>query len=288
MRRSPWLLLAPYLFGLVALVLVPFAVTVGLAFTEYDLINPPSWVGIANFTALFGDPVFRMALSNSLWFTAIAVPLRLVIALGLALLLHRRSWFVGSARTAAALPTAVPEIAYGLLWLWLFNPVYGPINHVLTGPSGLLGRTPPAWLTLPNDARAGIIIMSLFTIGEMFVILVAARQALPRDVYELAAIEDATGWDVLRRITLPLLAPVLGLLLVRDTIMSLQLSFTPALVVTNGGPPPYATTYLSLFVYRNAFEYLRYGYAAAATLVMLLLTVAAVIVQWRLISNRRW
>ncbi len=288
MRRSPWLLLAPYLFGLVALVLVPFAVTVGLAFTEYDLINPPSWVGIANFTALFGDPVFRMALSNSLWFAAIAVPLRLVIALGLALLLHRRSWFVGSARTAAALPTAVPEIAYGLLWLWLFNPVYGPINHVLTGPSGLLGRTPPAWLTLPNDARAGIIIMSLFTIGEMFVILVAARQALPRDVYELAAIEDATGWDVLRRITLPLLAPVLGLLLVRDTIMSLQLSFTPALVVTNGGPPPYATTYLSLFVYRNAFEYLRYGYAAAATLVMLLLTVAAVIVQWRLISNRRW
>ncbi|WP_117209965.1 carbohydrate ABC transporter permease [Allorhizocola rhizosphaerae] len=280
-------MLAPYVFGLVALVLVPFAVTVVLAFTEYDLINPPVWVGWANFTELFDDPIFRMALGNSLWFAAIAVPLRLLIALGLALLLHRRSWFVGSARTAAALPAAVPEIAYGLLWLWLFNPVHGPINQLLAGPSALLGRTPPAWLTLPNDARAGIIIMSLFTVGEMFVILVAARQALPRDVYELAAIEDATGWDIFRRITLPLMAPALGLLLVRDTIMSFQLSFTPALVVTNGGPPPYATTYLSLFVYRNAFEYLRYGFAAAATLVMLALTVVAVLLQVRLLRRAR-
>ena len=186
-------------------------------------------------------------------------------------------------------PTAVPEIAYGLLWLWLLNPLYGPINQVLRlgGENGLtvLGRTPPQWLTDPTDARAAIILMSLFTIGETFIILLAARRALPPEVYELAAIEDATGWDVFRRITLPLMAPVLGLLLLRDTILSLQISFVPALVVTEGGPPPYATTYLSLFVYRNAFEYLRYGYAAAATLVMLVLTLVAVAMQWRLIRR---
>ena len=140
---------------------------------------------------------------------------------------------------------------------------------------------------MPNDARAAIIVMSLFTIGEMFVILVAARHALPRDAYELAEIEDATGWDIFRRITLPLLTPVLGLLLIRDTIMSLQLSFTPALVVTKGGPPPHSTTYLSLFVYRNAFEYLRYGYAAAATVIMLALTVVAVLIQARLLRRAR-
>jgi multiple sugar transport system permease protein len=104
-------------------------------------------------------------------------------------------------------------------------------------------------------------------------------------VYELAALEDATTWDVFRRITLPLLAPVLGLLLLRDTVASFQVSFVPALVVTGGGPPPYATTYLSLFVYRNAFEYLRYGYAAAATLVLLALTLIAVAVQWRLVRR---
>ncbi|MCW6003424.1 sugar ABC transporter permease [Micromonospora sp. CPCC 205371] len=283
-------MLAPYAVGMVALVLLPAAATLMLAFADYDLVQPPQWTGAGNFTELAGDGIFRTALVNSLVFAAVAVPLRLLIALGLALLLHRRARGVGTARTAAALPTAVPEVAYGLLWLWLFNPLYGPINQLLRvgGENGLtaLGRTPPQWLTDPTDARAAIIIMSLFTVGESFLVLLAARLVLPPEVYELAAVEDATGWDVFRRITLPLIAPVLGLLLVRDTILSFQVSFVPALVVTDGGPPPYATTYLSLFVYRNAFEYLRYGYAAAATMVMLVLTVAAVILQWRLL--RRW
>lgn len=289
MRRQLGLMLAPYLVGLVALVFLPAAATLALAFTEYDLVRPPQWRGTGNFTELAGDQIFRTALLNSLVFAAVAVPLRLVIALGLALLLHRRAPAVGAARTAAVLPAAVPEVAYGLLWLWLFNPLYGPINQLLRigGENGLtaLGRTPPQWLTDPTDARAAIILMSLFTIGESFVVLLAARLALPPEVYELAALEDATGWDVFRRVTLPLIAPVLGLLLVRDTILSFQMSFVPALVVTDGGPPPYATTYLSLFVYRTAFEYLRYGYAAAATLVMLLLTAAAVLLQWRLLRT---
>ncbi|MBA3719249.1 MAG: sugar ABC transporter permease, partial [Nocardioidaceae bacterium] len=118
-------------------------------------------------------------------------------------------------------------------------------------------------------------------------VLLTARQALPQEAYELAAVEDATGWDVFRRVTMPLLMPVLALLLLRDTILSLQLNFVPALVVTDGGPPPYATTYLPLFVYRTGFEYLRYGYAAAATVVMLALTVAIVLVQWRIIRRYR-
>jgi multiple sugar transport system permease protein len=290
-RRQLGLMLTPYVLGLVVLVLVPFAVTLALAFTDYDLIRPPVWSGAANFGELAGDPIFRTALVNSLVFAAIAAPLRLLIALGLALLLHRRVATGGPARAAAVLPTAVPEIAYGLLWLWLLNPLYGPINQILRlgGENGLtaFGRTPPQWLTDPTDARAAIILMSLFTIGETFVVLLAARRALPRDVYELAALEDATAWDVVRRVTLPLIAPVLGLLLVRDLIQSLQFSFVPALVVTDGGPPPYATTYVPLFVYRTAFEYLRYGYAAAATLIMLLLTVAAVAVQWRLLRRYR-
>jgi multiple sugar transport system permease protein len=105
-------------------------------------------------------------------------------------------------------------------------------------------------------------------------------------LFELAAVEDATWWDVVRRITLPLMAPVLLLLFLRDWILSFQLNFVPALIVTDGGPPPYATTYLPLFVYRTGFEYLRYGYAAAATLVMLALTALVVLLQWRIV--RRW
>lgn len=290
-RGQTALMLTPFVVGLVALVLVPAAVSVALSLTDYDLIGSVDFVGLANFAELADDDIFGTALMNTLVFAVIATPLRIFAALALALLLHRRAVGVGAARTAVVLPTAVPEIAYGLLWLWLFNPIYGPVNQLLTvgGEGGLtvFGRTPPAWLTDPNSARAAIIVMSVFTIGELFFVLLTARQALPGEVYELAAVEDATGWDVFRRVTMPLLMPVLALLLLRDTILSLQLNFVPALVVTDGGPPPYATTYLPLFVYRNGFEYLRYGYAAAATVVMLALTVAIVLVQWRIIRRYR-
>jgi multiple sugar transport system permease protein len=290
-RRQLALLLAPYVFGLAVLVALPALVTFGLAFTEYDLLRPPEFVGVENFRELAGDEIFGIALKNSLVFAAIAVPLRLLGALGLALLLHRRFTGVGSYRSAAVLPTVIPDIAYGLVWLWLFNPLYGPINLLLlqwgdSPTTTAWGVQPPQWLTHPNDARAAIIIMSLFTIGEGFVVLLVTRQGLPSELYDLAALEDATAWGLFRRVTLPLMTPILLLLLARDTILSLQLTFVPALIVTEGGPPPFSTTYVPLFVYRNGFEFLRYGYAAAATLTMFALTVAIVWLQWLIV--RRW
>jgi multiple sugar transport system permease protein len=290
-RRQIALMLAPYLCGVVALVALPALVTFALAFSEYDLLRSPRFIGVDNFRELADDEVFGIALKNSLVFAAFAVPLRLAAALGLALLLHRRFTGVGGYRSAAVLPTVIPDIAYGLVWLWLFNPLYGPINLLLkiggdSPTTTAWGVQPPQWLTHPNDARAAIIIMSLFTIGEGFVILLVTRQGLPTELYDLAALEDATAWGVFRRVTLPLMAPILLLMLARDTIFSLQLTFVPALVVTDGGPPLYSTTYVPLFVYRNAFEYLRYGYAASATVTMFLLTGLIVWIQWRIL--RRW
>jgi multiple sugar transport system permease protein len=290
-NRQVALMLAPYLFGIFVLVALPALVTFGLALTEYDLLRSPEFVGIDNFRELVGDEIFRTALMNSLVFAAVAVPLRLAAALALALLLHKRFFGVGTYRSTTVLPTVVPDIAYGLVWLWLFNPLYGPINLFLklggdSPTTTAWGVQPPQWLTHPNDARAAIIIMSLFTIGEAFVVLLVTRQGLPTELFDLAALEDATAWGVFRRITLPLMAPILLLLFARDLIFSLQATFVPALVVTEGGPPPYATTYVPLFVYRNAFEYLRYGYASAATLTMFVLTALIVWLQWRII--RRW
>jgi multiple sugar transport system permease protein len=185
-------------------------------------------------------------------------------------------------RTAAYLPTVVPDVAYALLWLWLLNPLYGPINVTLRE----LGFDEPRWLTNPADAQQAIVLMSLFQLGEGFLVALATRQGLPRELYELASLERASALYVFRRVTLPLMAPVLLLLALRDTIFSFQANFVPALIVTEGGPPPYATTYLPLFAYRNAFEYLRYGYAAAATLAMLGITVAVVVAQYLIV--RRW
>jgi len=290
-RRQLALMLAPYAFGLAVLVALPAAITFALALTDYDLVRSPSFVGLDNFRELLDDRVFGIALVNSFVFAAVATPLRLLVALGLALLFWRRSRGVGVGRAMIAVPTVVPEVAYGLLWLWLLNPLYGPVNGLLTlggdGGNTVFGRLPPQWLTDPNHARAGIVLMSLFTVGEAFVVLLVARQAVSTDLYELASLEDAPGWDVFRRITLPVLAPVLVLLFLRDMLLSFTFTFVPALVVTEGGPPDYATTYLPLFVYREAFEYLRYGYAAAATLVMLALTVPIVWLQWRLVRRLR-
>ena len=289
-RRQVVLMLMPFAVGLLVLVALPAVATFAMAVTDYDLVRSPSYVGTANFRELVDDEVFRIALVNSLIFAAVAVPLRLLAALGLALLLHPRFFGVRVARTAVILPSVMPEIAYGLLWLWLFNPLYGPVNALITaGGSGratVLGRLPPQWLTDPNHARAGIVLMSIFVIGEAFVVLLIARRAVPRDLYELAALEDATWWDVFRRITLPFMAPVLVLLALRDVLFSFQASFVPALVVTQGGPPEHATTYLPFFVYRTGFEYLRYGYAAAATLVMLVVTALTLLALWRV--SVRW
>jgi len=275
------LLLAPYVIGVELLVLLPALFTFAVAFSEYDLLSDPSVTGFDNFTELAGDPLFHRALLNSLIFAAVVVPLRLLGALSLALLLHRRFRGVGAARTAVYLPTVVPDVAYALLWLFLLNPLFGPINATL----GLIGLPQPAWLASEGGAMAAIILMSGFTIGEGFVVALAARQELPQELYQLARVEGSSALHTFRRVTLPLLAPTLWLLAVRDTVFTLQISFVPAYILTDGGPDR-ATLFLPLLVFDNAFEWLRYGYAASMTLSMFILTALIVAVQFRLL--RRW
>ena len=233
-RRWLALLLAPYLFGLALLVFIPAAVTFGLALFEYDLITSPEWAGLGNFRELWGDDLFRRSLRNSLMFIAAAVPLRLLGALLFALLLHPKFRGVSAYRTGVYLPTVVPDVAFALLALWIFNPLYGPLNLVLDS----IGAPTPQWLTDPHDARWAVVLMSLFQIGEGFIVALAVRQSLPDDLFELAEIEGARPVYVFARVTLPLMAPALALLLFRDTIFSFQANFVPALLIFDGGPRP--------------------------------------------------
>jgi multiple sugar transport system permease protein len=262
-------------------VALPVAITFGLALTEYDLIREPRFVGLGNFRELWWDAIYWTALGNSLLFILFAVPLRLLAAVALALLLHRRFRGAGAYRTSAYLPTVVPDVAYALFWLWIFNPLYGPLNLALD----TVGAPTPCCLSDTRSAQAAVILMSLFVIGEGFIVAMATRQGISGELYELGAVEGARPLHMLWRVTLPLMAPTLLLLLFRDTIFSFQANFVPALLVTGGGPE-YATTYLPLFVYRNGFEYLRYGYASAAAITMFLLTALIVYLQYRIV--RRW
>lgn len=274
-------LAAPLLVATVLLVLGPALATVVMAFTEYDALSPARFNGLDNLVRLWNDSMFWKSLWNSTYIAAISVPLRLAIALGLALLLMRQYFAVRTARAVAYLPTVVPDIAYALLWLWILNPIYGPLGLALRAA----GLPSDEWLMSPWGARLSIVLLSLFQVGEVYVVLLAARRELPSELYELCATEGVSPWYAFCRVTLPLLLPVLVFLAARDVAWSLQTSFVPALVITKGGPN-FATTFLPLYVYQNGFEYLRFGYAAAMSVVMFLLTAAMVGLQWWVL--RRW
>jgi multiple sugar transport system permease protein len=264
-RYGPWLLLTPFLIGSLVLVGLPVALTFPLAFYEYDGLSPPIWRATQNFDLIFADPIFNAAIQNSVWFVALAVPLRMLGALALALLLQHRRRGSGLYRASVFFPTVVPDIAYALIWLWIFNPLYGPLNGVL----GAVGLPRPAWLVDPGIALYAIVIMSLFQIGEGFVLLLAALRHVPRELYDAGAIAGAGPWQLFRYVTLPLLAPWLLLLAIRDIVLTAQSAFVAAYLMTGGGPY-YATLFMPLLIHEEAFDHLRFGDAAAMMLVLFL------------------
>lgn len=276
-RIQLWLMLVPYLAGITLMIVVPALLGIPLAFTDYNLLEPPSFIGLDNFRELLNDEIFHKSVFNSLFYVALAVPIRLIGALGLALLLLRRFRGVGGYRAAVYLPTIVPDIAWALVWLWLLNPIYGPINQLLR-VAGLPG---PAWMTDEWGARYAVIFMMVWQIGEGLIVCLAALGDIPREVHEQSAVDGASVWQSLTRITLPLMAPVLLILLFRDTIYSLQANFVPALIVGRGGGPNYATTFIPMYIYTQAFDFLRYGYAAAITWVMYAITGGLLFAQYR-------
>ncbi len=281
-RARLLLLLAPYLIGTVLLVIVPAVMGFSLAFTEYNGVQPAQWIGFDNFRNLWHDDIFRLSVRNSLIFIAIAVPARFAGALLSALLLSRPLRGLGGYRSAIFLPTIVPDIAWALIWLWILNPLYGPIN-LLLGAAGIPG---PAWMLEETQARYAIAFMMAWQFGEGLIVCLAALGTIPREVQDQSAVDGASGVQTLVRVVLPLLAPFLLLLLLRDTIFTLQTSFVPAQIVGRGGGPNYATTFIPLYTYTNAFSYLRFGYAAAMTGVMYALTAAILLAQYRV--ARHW
>jgi len=256
-------MLLPFFVGAVLLVVLPMFLTVGLAFTDYDALSLPSWRGVQNFVDIMRRDLFQIAVRNSLIYVGLAVPLRLLGALALALFLNGRRRGLYLYRTAVYLPTVIPTIAYALIWLWIYNPIYGPLNHLL----GALGLPEPLWLVNSQTALLSIVLMATFQIGEGFVILLAGLQDVPHDYYDAAAVDGGGQWTMFRHITLPLLMPWLVLLTIRDLIASAQQSFAPAYLMTGGGPY-YATLFLPLLVFEEAFDRFRFGHASAMMVVM--------------------
>jgi multiple sugar transport system permease protein len=179
------------------------------------------------------------------------------------------------------LPTVIPDVAYALIWLWIFNPIYGPLNLTLKA----MGLPHPVWLAEGHTALLAMVIMSAFQIGEGLVVLLAGLQSIPDVYYQSASLDGAGRWERFRWITLPLLSPWLLLLTLRDVILSAQNTFTPSYLMTEGGPY-YATLFLPLLMYQEAFEGMRFGHAAA--IMLLLLAAVSVLIGLVFVLARGW
>jgi multiple sugar transport system substrate-binding protein len=274
---------SPWVIGLLVFLAYPLAASLVYGLTDYSVLSPPRFIGLENFTELAGDEVFWVSLKNTLVYAALSVPLGLLAAFSLALLLDSRVRGSGIYRTLVFLPSLTPVVATAIVWLWIYNARYGILNHFLERASfGLIQPIP--WLVEPKTALPSIILMSVWSIGQTVVILLAAMQDVPTAVYEAAELDGANFWHKVRHVTLPLVSPVLYFNAIMSLIVALQL-FTQPFIMTEGGPARATLTY-AMRVYQNAFLYLRMGYASAMAWILFLITLGLTLLAVRLAKSR--
>jgi multiple sugar transport system permease protein len=256
-ERDGWLFASPWLLGFLLFTVGPMIASAFFAFTEYDVLTQPKWVGWANFDkALTDDPKVGQALKVTSIYAVVSVPLQILLGLCVALLLNTRIRGLQFYRTVYYLPSVLSGVAVALLWRWIYAPNFGLINSFLAR-FDIVG---PGWLGDKDWALTSMIGMSLWHVGGGIVIYLAGLQGVPSELYEAVRVDGAGRGAAFWHITLPMITPVLFYNLVIGIITALQI-FTQALIMTNGGPHE-ATLFIVLYLYRNAFQFFKMGYAS--------------------------
>jgi len=263
--------LAPWLIGLVAITLGPVLASLYLAFTNYNLLQTPSFTGMANIERMLQDSNLGSSLTVTLVYTVISVPLQLAVALAIAVLLDRGLRGLSFYRSVLYLPSLLgSSVAIAVLWRLVFGGD-GLLNAFLA----MFGITGPSWIGSPNTALGTLILLHVWTFGAPMVIFLAGLRQIPRMYYEAASTDGAGSWRQFRSITLPLLSPIVFFNLVLGIIGAFQ-SFTQAYVISNGsGGPTNSTLFITLYLYQKAFGSLQMGYASAIAWLLLLIVGAA-------------
>jgi multiple sugar transport system permease protein len=281
--RAGLLFVLPWLLSLLIFTTYPVLATFYLSLTDYNVVRPPTWVGLHNYrTMLTADPAFWTSVFNTAYYTLLAVPLGLVGSLGLALLLNLRVRGLGVYRTLIYLPVLAPPVASTIIFIGLFDPDGGPINAVLQQ----VGLPAPGWLNDPTWSKPALVILNLWGLGAGALIFLAGLQDIPQALLDAAAIDGAGPWQRFRYVTLPLLTPVLLFNLVIGLINAFHV-FTPALIIGGTtGKPLESTLMLMVHIYRNAFRYFAMGYASALAVVLFLAVLAVTLAIFG--SARAW
>ncbi len=278
-RVVPYLFIAPAMLGLGLFKLYPILAGLRLSFYEVQLIaRRLDWVGLANYAELVRDPVVIRATVNTVLFNAVVTPVQVVLALGLAVLVNRRLPGIAAFRSLYFVPPVISLVVASIVW----KLMYAPDSGLLNGALGALGLPRQPFLTSPSQAMAAVMAMVVWKgVGYWMVILLAGLREIPEAIQEAARVDGAGPVRRFLAVTLPLLTPALLFVLVADTAINFLL-FVPVYVMTQGGPSD-ATTLLMFEVYRNAFVYTRFGYAAAISTVLLVVIAVTAAIQVRFV-----
>ncbi|MDX6520549.1 MAG: multiple sugar transport system permease protein [Gaiellales bacterium] len=284
------MLLSPWIIGFLAFTAIPMGLSLYWSFTHYDLTSDPIWIGLSNYKFMFGigghaDPFYWMSVKNTLWIIAFGVPLRVLFGMATAMLLTRPRRGVNGYRTLFYMPSIVPRVGSALVFVYLFNPLSGPINILL---NKIPYVTAPLWFGDPRWAKPALLVLGLWGIGDAVVLYLAGLLNVPRQLYEAISIEGANAWQRFRYVTLPMLTPVIFFTVIIGVIDGFQY-FDQAYIASGSatlGEPNGSLLFYGIWMYEQAFQSFHMGYAAAMAWVLFLAIMACTALL--LITSRRW
>ncbi len=267
--RLGLLFILPWIIGFFGLILYPLAYTFYLSMTRFGGFLPPEWIGFDNYTRLWNDGLFHTSLYNTFYYTLLAVPIGVVVAMILALAMDQRMPEIPLYRTLLYLPSILPLFATAFIFMTLLDPNQGIVNDMLRA----VGFNPPNWFGNAKWAKPALVGMAQFGAGQMALVFLAGLKGIPTSLYEAAEIDGAGVLNRFFKITLPLMTPVILYSLILGISTGLQI-FTQSFIITNGGPAN-STNFLVFNLYRNAFNYSnQMGYASAMGVILFVITVA--------------
>ncbi|KKI89750.1 ABC transporter permease [Bacillus sp. SA1-12] len=276
-----YLFISPWIIGFLLFTGGPILMSIFYSFTQYNIADPPVFVGAKNYSQLFNDPLFWKSAKVTLYYTLLAVPLGLVLSLLTAMLVNVEIPGQRFFRTIIYLPSIISGVALSLLWLWMLNPQLGVLNFLIYK---LTGQQGPQWLLSEEWVIPSLVMMSLWGIGPNMVIYLAGLKGVPSSLYEAADIDGASKFSKFIHITVPMVSPATLFLLITGIIGTFQV-FVQAQIMTQGGPN-YASFFFVYFLYQQAFGSFNMGYASAMAWILF---VVVLLLTWLMMSlSKRW
>ena len=279
-----FMFISPWIIGFIVFAAGPVIASLALSFCKWDILTPVQFVGLKNYAKMTTDPLISKSLVNTIYYASVMIPLSMMGALSTALLLNQKLKAMRLFRTLFYVPSVTAGVATLMLWSLIFHPELGLLNRALRHQIPFLNvpfiADPPKWLGDPHWAMPALIIMALWGVGHGMLIYLAGLQGIPEELYEASLLDGANNVQKFKYVTIPLLSPTIFFNLIMSIIGSFQV-FNAAFIMTGGGPMN-ATTFYVLYLFQNAFQYFRMGYASAMAWLLFIIILVLTLIQFKI------